>query len=179
MGDSLKILITYHSQTGNTEKIAKGMKEALKNEDVTLLPATESKPETFDTYDIVFLGSGVYGGIIGKSLRNLMHRVVNLPGKFVLFSTHSSISHETHIKAFSMIRKSLEESNCEIVAEYDCLGENREITPERRELFLQSLPKEKQKEALEHIEKLKGHPNIEDVENAKKFVFNLMKKLKN
>lgn len=175
----MRILIAYHSQTGNTEKVAKAMQEALSNEEVTLLPADEVKSETFETYDIVFLGSGVYGSLIGKSLRQLMKRVVHLPEKFILFSTHSSIGHDTHIKAFSKIRRSIEDSNCEVVAEYDCLGENKAITPERREIFLKTLTEEKRKEAENHMEKLKGHPNAEDLDDTKKFVIDLMKELKN
>ena len=175
----MRVLIAYHSQTGNTEKVAKAMQEALSNEDVTLLPADEVKSETFETYDIVFLGSGVYGSLIGKSLRQLMKRVVNLPERFVLFSTHSSVGHDAHIKAFSKIRRSIEESNCDVIAEYNCLGENHAITPERREMFLQTLSDKKRNEAEQHIEKLKGHPNAQDLDETKKFIIDLMKELKN
>ena len=173
----MRILITYHTQSGNTEKVAKAMQEALINEEVTLIPVSEAKPDDFETWDIVFLGSGVYGGMIGKNLRQFMKRVVNLPEKFVLFTTHSSNEYETHIKAFNKIRRSIQESNSQVIAEFDCLGENKSITPERRELFLQNLAPEKQKEALEFMEKLKGHPNADDLEDAKKFVIDLMNKI--
>ena len=175
----MRVLITYHSQTGNTEKVARAIQEALSNENVTLLPASDVKAETFETYDIVFLGSGVYGSIIGKSLRQLMKRVVNLPEKFVLFTTHSSIGRNAHIKAFSKIRRSIEDSNCEVIAEYDCLGENNAITADRRKLFLQNLSPSERKEAEDHIEKLKGHPNAEDLEDTKKFVIDLMNAIAN
>ncbi|MHA1798120.1 MAG: flavodoxin family protein [Candidatus Helarchaeota archaeon] len=171
----MKILIVYHSQTGNTEIIAKVMNDTLKiDNQVTLLRASDVKPEVLQDYDIVFLGSSVYGGLVGKSLRQLMKRVFYLPEKFVLFSTHSSNDYVTHVKAFRKIRKSIEESNSKIIDEFDCLGENKAITPERQEIFMKNLDPDERRKAKEYLKLLKGHPNEEDIENARKFVINLI-----
>jgi len=65
--DKLKILITFCSNTGNTEKVANSMKDGLTDYDVDIIPAKDVDPKTLNSYDIVFLGSGVYASRIDKS----------------------------------------------------------------------------------------------------------------
>ena len=59
----MKILIAYHSDTGNTEKVGNAIKETLAGEgqDVTAMAAKEADPSTLGSYDLVVLGSGIYG----------------------------------------------------------------------------------------------------------------------
>ncbi len=173
----MKILIAYHSQTGNTKLIAETMNEALLKENVTLLPAIDVDPKTLEFYDLVIIGSGIYGGQVGKSIKKLMKNAINLPEKFILFSTHSSEDRETHIKAFARIRKVIEGDFRQVLTEFDCLGENKMATPERQELFLANLTPEKRKEAEEYIQKLKGHPNIDDLNAARDFIKSIIKEM--
>ncbi|MCJ7651570.1 MAG: flavodoxin domain-containing protein [Candidatus Lokiarchaeota archaeon] len=53
----MKILVTYYSDTGNTEKIAVAIKNGLEEQEVDLIPVKEVDPTSLNSYDLVFLGS--------------------------------------------------------------------------------------------------------------------------
>lgn len=63
------------------------MAEALTDEAVTIIPASEVDPDALSSYDVVFLGSGVYAASVGKSIKDLMAEASKqqLPPKFALF----------------------------------------------------------------------------------------------
>ncbi len=58
----MKVQIIYYSKTGNTKKVAEAMASELGVE------AKDVKKETLDKSCLVFLGSGLYAGKIGKKL---------------------------------------------------------------------------------------------------------------
>jgi len=119
----LKILITFFSNTGNTEKVANSMKDGLIDYDVDLIPATDVDPTTLSLYDIVFLGSGVYASRIDKSILNIIKKAVpDLPAKLAYFCTHASL--KLYQEPFKRINDLVKEHNCEIVDDFDCVGEN-------------------------------------------------------
>ncbi|NVM30184.1 MAG: flavodoxin family protein [Candidatus Helarchaeota archaeon] len=68
----MKILICYDSQTGNTAAIAKSMAEGLQGVDLITLPVKDVDPTSLNSYDDVFLGSGVYTNGAGKGLNKLV-----------------------------------------------------------------------------------------------------------
>jgi flavodoxin len=65
--ENMKILITYFTQSGNTEKVAHALKNGLHTQDVKLKTITETNPDEFINYDLVFLGSGVYASRVHTS----------------------------------------------------------------------------------------------------------------
>jgi flavodoxin len=172
----MKILIAYHSGTGNTEKIAKSMKEGLveEDQDVTMLSAKDVDPSSLKSYDLVLLGSGIYGGAIGKTMKDLMSKVTEFAPKFAFFNTHASPT--AYQKAFSRIGKTIEKNNSEVLGEFDCIGENIGIPKEKQIEMLSMLPAEQRKKAEEHMEKTKGRPNDKDLEKAKEFAKSLLNK---
>lgn len=167
----MKILICYHSLTGNTEAIAKCMAEALTDEAVTIIPASEVDPDALSSYDVVFLGSGVYAASVGKSIKDLMAEASKqqLPPKFALFFTHATQEPGGHAKCFYRIEKQINGNNCTIVDKFECLGDTR--------------PTDEQIEAMnpeqmeQYLENLQGHPNEQDFENAKKFAKKIIENL--
>ncbi|NVM35720.1 MAG: flavodoxin domain-containing protein, partial [Candidatus Lokiarchaeota archaeon] len=86
----MKILITYYSKTGNTEKIAQSINDALKGQDTEIKPIKEVESSSLKNYDLVFLGSGIYASRVDKSLSDLVSSADELPKKFVFFCTHAS-----------------------------------------------------------------------------------------
>ena len=170
----MKILIAYHTMTGNTELIAKSMAEGLEGHEVVLQRAGEADPSNWSDYELVFLGSGVYAGAAGKSIKKLMKAATLLPKKFVLFSTHASPDSAIHKQAFRKVRELINEAGSEVCAEFDCLGETKNITEDQREAQLQSLPPDQRKAAEEQYKQLQGHPNAEDLEEAKRFARSLI-----
>ncbi|MFX1320984.1 MAG: flavodoxin family protein [Promethearchaeota archaeon] len=171
----MKILITYFSQTGNTEKVAISMKEALTNEEVDLLPVKNVDPTNLSTYDLIFLGSGVYASRAHNSVVNLIKNAPDLPPKFAFFCTHQSL--DFYQKPFIKINKIFEKNNCKLLGTFDCVGENLGIPKETQIAMLNRLPEEQRKKAEEDWKKSKDRPNNDDLENAKKFTQSIIKLL--
>jgi flavodoxin I len=173
---SMKILITYFSNTGNTEKVAYSIKDGLKSNDVDIIPVKDVDPSKIAFYDLVILGSGIYASRIDKSLLNLIKKAVpNLPSKFAYFCSHASL--EFYQKPFYNLTKILAENGCKIIDEFDCIGDNIGIPLKTRMAMLDRLPEDKKKKAQEDIKKIKGRPNKEDLEQAKRFGQSLIDKL--
>ncbi len=170
----MKILIAYYSMTGNTESIAKAMNEALAGEDVTLRKVEEVDPSTLKSYELLLLGSGIYAGRMHKSVQKLLKNTAELPVKCVLFYTHATAEPETYQPFPRNIRKLIEGCGSEICAEFECLGDNKNVTEDQVQQRLQGFSPEQKMVAEEQMERLKGHPNSEDLENAKAFVKSLL-----
>ena len=146
------------------------MAEGLTEHETTLLPAKEVDPATLNTYDVVFLGSGTYGGGLGKSLKNLMKEVPDLSSKFVLFCTHASPDPAPYTKAFKKVHKQITECDCQICAQFQCIGELK--NPQVIEMLQKADPASK-----EWLEAAKGHPDSKDLENAKDFAKSVISEL--
>ena len=172
----LKILITFFSNTGNTEKVANSLKDGLTDHDVDMIAVKAVAPETLNSYDIVFLGSGVYASRIDKSVLTLVKKAVpDLPSKLVYFCTHASL--KLYQEPFKRINNIAKEHNCEIIGKFDCVGENLGIPLETQLGMLEKLPEDQKEKAIKDMEKMKGRPNELDLENAKNFATSLMKNL--
>jgi len=174
--DYLKILITYFSNTGNTEKIAKSMKDGLMDYDLDLIHVKDVDPTTLSSYDIVFLGSGVYASRIDKSILIMIKKAVpDLPAKLAYFCTHASLN--LYQEPFKRINNIIKEHNCEIIGEFDCVGENLGIPLDTQLAMLERLPEDQREKAKKDRERINGRPNEMDLENAKNFAISLVKNL--
>ena len=172
----MKILITYFSNTGNTEKVAKSMKEGLTDYEVDLLPVKEVDPTILSSYNIVFIGSGVYASRIDKSVLNLIKKAApQLPTKLVYFCTHASLN--MYQDAFNKVNTLIQDHNCKVVGEFDCVGENLGLPEETQLAMLEKLPDEQKQKAIKIREENKGRPNEMDLSNAKNFALSLVKNL--
>lgn len=163
----MKILITYFSNTGNTEKVANGIKEGMEGHDIDILKVKETDPDSLIKYDLVVLGSGIYAGKISKEIATLMKKAEVLPQKFAFFCTHASPG--LYQKAWKMIRKRIQSENLKVIGEFDCFGEQLGIPIQTRMAMLEKLPLDQQEKAKKHMDALKEHPNVEDIENARVF----------
>jgi len=170
----LKILVTYYSQTGNTEKVAQGICEGCEGQEVEIKPIKEVDPSTLNDYGLVFLGSGIYASRVNKSLTDFIDAAKELPSKFVFFCTHASKN--AYQDGFKVVKNKIGEKS-DIIAEFDCCGDNIGIPEAMRNSMLERLPPEKRKEAEEHQQWLQGRPNAEDIENAKKFAQSIIQKI--
>jgi flavodoxin len=169
----VKIIVCYFSNTGNTEKIAQSIAKGLEGEDVDLFKIEDTDPSILKNYDLVVLGSGIYAGKLHKKVTDFMNKVVDYPSKFAFFNTHQSPT--AYQNAFKRIFKTIEENNSKVIGEFDCVGENLGIPKETRLKMLEKLPLEERKKQEEYLEKTKGRPNAQDLENAKVFGKSLIK----
>ena len=163
----MKILVCYFSNTGNTEKVAQNIAEGLETETVELLKIEEEDPSNLKNYDLVVLGSGIYGGKLSKKVTDFMKEVTEYPTKFAFFNTHQSAT--SYQEAFKRIRTKLEENESKVIGEFDCVGENLGMPKETILGMLEKLPPEEKKRQEAILAKTVGHPDAQDLANAKAF----------
>ncbi len=169
----MKILITFYSKTGNTEKVANSIKEGLADHKVDILKVEDTDSASLGNYEIIFLGSGIYAGRVSKTVLDLIKKAEKLPPKFVFFNTHASI--DSYQNGFKRVKRMI--GDAQLLGEWDCRGESLGIPMETRFKMIENLPPEQQEQAKKDMELLKGHPNQEDLENAKEFAKSVIKKI--
>ncbi len=175
---SLKILVAYFSTTGNTEKVAKAINEGITGHDVDLLDVKGIDPSSLGSYDLVFLGSGIFAFNVSRKLMTLVKKATELPPKFAYFYTHQVPQQKAYPDGFKSVNKIIEKSNCEVLGTFDCCGENLvEKADEQRQALLSTLsPEERKKSEENFLNLVKGHPDAEDLENAKNFAKSIINK---
>ena len=171
----MKILITYHSDTGNTEKVGKAMKEALDEEgqDVTAINAKDVDASSLKSYDLVVIGSSILGSQLGKHAKALLTKV-ELPPKIAFFYTCQQ--DRAYPKAFGRTTKKIEkEGTSKVMGEFHCIGDALGMSDALREKFVGAMTPDQREDAIKHFEAIKGRPNAEDLAKAKEFAKSLIK----
>lgn len=83
----MKILVAYFTQTGNTEKVARAIYQAV-GATKELLPVNEVKSP--DGYEIIFCGFPVHAHSVPLSVQNFIKSIPQ-DKKLALFVTHGSL----------------------------------------------------------------------------------------
>ncbi|MFA5086071.1 MAG: NUDIX domain-containing protein [Candidatus Paceibacterota bacterium] len=152
----MKTLIIYTSKhNGNTKKITETIGAELGAETVNVSDLNDFDA---DRYDLVGLGSGIYGGKHDASIIDLVGKLKNAKNKrFFIFST--SGFKESEKNDFNKpLKESIESAGGKIVSSFSCPG------------FGSLGP-------LKFLGINKGRPNGEDVEKAKEFARSLKPKV--
>jgi flavodoxin len=143
----MKTLIVYKSyHRMNTQKVARAMAEAT---GATLATIEEARPEDLDGYDLVGLGSGIYGGKHHGDLISLVERMPPGERAVFVFSTSGGESGEHH----RALKEALAAKGCRVAGEFQCRGEFR---------------------LLRVITKNRGHPDEKDLADARAFARRLV-----
>lgn len=89
----MKLLIVYYSQTGNTQKIARAIRDGIreKGHDVTLSFLKNTSYELFEGYDVIGFGSPIWYEM-PPNLRKFVEALPNQNGKLCFsFCTHGTM----------------------------------------------------------------------------------------
>ncbi|MHA1380743.1 MAG: flavodoxin family protein [Candidatus Helarchaeota archaeon] len=168
----MKILVTYYSETGNTEKVAKSIREALSNEDLTIDKINNIDLASLNNYDLIFLGSPTHANSLPKATKKFLKACPEMDAKFAIFSTHQSTDKAFYSNFFKTVKKILGKKNIVVVDEqFDCLGENRN---EQVAKILKTSLADKYEDMVKDS---KGRPNDEDLANAREFAKKVLDKL--
>ena len=171
----MKILITYYTRTGNTKKVAESIHKALTDHNIDIVSIDKLDISTINSYELIFLGSGVYASRVDKSLYRILKNTEYLNSKFALFCTHASL--ELYQKPFVKVEKLIESKGGKIINEFDCIGDNIGIPKEKQLEMLNALPPEQRKKAEEDMKKIKDRPNAEDLNKAIEFAKETLNKM--
>ncbi|MBM4242063.1 MAG: flavodoxin [Euryarchaeota archaeon] len=153
--NALIIYKSYHNM--NTEKVAMAMAEAI---NAKLVKVEYAQPEELDEYDLIGFGSGIYAGRPHKDIFAFVERMPPMEKKVFVFSTSGTYRDDYH----NPLKEKLVGKGCEIVGEFNCYGEVRLLN------FNLDL-----KGPLGwFLGKNKGHPDKEDLKNARNFAKGLL-----
>ncbi|MCK4669267.1 flavodoxin domain-containing protein [Candidatus Bathyarchaeota archaeon] len=184
-GVRLKVLVTYYSETGNTEKIARAIyEEVSKEHEAYLKKINEVTADALNNYELVFLGSACHSADLAAPVKKILDAVPTSPRfKLAGFFTHSTLcsgdSARTQKlfdrwagKCIVSFDKVSMEKRIDFKGYYHCQG-------------VPSLPIQEfiKKEIIESADEWKGyikevrkHPSSEDVQEAKSFAREVLSK---
>ena len=148
----MKVLIIYHSEHHqNTEKIARAMAAKI---GADLKEAREVRAEDINNYEIIGFGSGGYNGRFHKDLLEIIDNISHQDNKKAfIFSTTGSLSYSR--LAHDRFSPLLLDKGFKIIGEFSCPGFDTALT----------------REGIN-----KGRPNEQDLENAEKFIQDILAK---
>ncbi|MBC2851539.1 flavodoxin [Cetobacterium sp. 8H] len=164
----MKILITYSSKTGNTEKVAKAIFEEIPSAD--FLPISEVK--SLD-YDLIIIGGWIDRATFDNNAlvfsKNIMKKNV------AYFFTLGAYPNSAHaLDCVKNIDALFNENENIITGKYFCQGA---IDPKLIS-WLSTLPSDHKMapsdERRQRWEDAKSHPNSEDLERAKEFAKSIL-----
>lgn len=166
----MKVLVTYFSQSGNTEKIAKAIcEEAAKASDADLKKLEELTPDMVAGYDCIFIGSPLHSGSLAAPVKECLGVLKASSGQqMVGFITHMAPAYpEQDMEAFAEpMKAACKEKGIEYKGCFDCQGFLAESmhAPVQKKLNMDD------DQWAEMVKQMTGHPNQEDVDKVKTFV---------
>jgi flavodoxin len=163
----MKVLITFFSQSGNTEKIAKAIwEEASLAHEADCKKLEDITPVDVAGYDVIFIGSPLHSGSLAAPVKECLGVLQASSGqKLAGFITHFAPAYpeQDMTKFAEPIKAACQEKGIEYVGCFDCQGALAQPMhePVQKKLGLSD-------EAWAGmVEQMTGHPNEEDVANAK------------
>lgn len=168
-GDSMNILIAYHSESGNTRKVAEAMASGLSSAPgavVDLNRIEDTNPARWENYDLIFIGTPAIRQSVAKPVQKAFEGFPagNLPVfKLALFVTYGVPDVTFYGECIELIKSYCRKLNVQYLGEYCCQGEHRVmdrlalIHPEKVLLATTSL----------------GHPDKSDLQKAVDFAVDI------
>lgn len=164
----MKVLVTYYSETGNTEKLARAIYEGIEREDKTLKPISEAGG--LEEYDVILCGFPVQASSVPAKAEAFLRTVPE--GKHLaVFATHGSLrGGQLAISAFHYAMSLAPKAS--VIGTFGCRGTVKPALVEA----LMNKP-EHRFWALE-AQSAKGHPDEADLEDGKQFARWMMTKVR-
>lgn len=171
----MKVLVTYFSQSGNTEKIAKAIYEEVTAQggNADLKKLEELTPELVADYNCIFMGSPLHSGSLAAPIKECLKVLKATTGQQMAgFITHMAPAYpEQDMEAFAEpMKAACQEKGIEYKGCFDCQGFLAESMhgPVQNKLGMDD------DQWAQMVKQMTGRPNQEDIDNAKAFVKNLI-----
>jgi flavodoxin len=183
----LKVLVIYYSESGQTEKIANVIFNAVKEEhEAELKKLLRVDVNNLNSYDLVFIGTPCHDSDLAKPTIEFLSKLPDNPRfKLAGFYTHACMPPEASEEYNALFERWV--GKCQPtferitnVKEIDLLGIFRcmgaAVPPIEQFIHSEIVTDEKLwKEVLPII---RASPNAEDIENARKFALKIIKHMK-
>ncbi|MBI4634111.1 MAG: hypothetical protein HY742_09505 [Deltaproteobacteria bacterium] len=163
----MKVLVTYYSQTGNTEKLARAIYDAIDVEK-DLIPIGEVK--SVEGYDIIFCGFPVHAHSVPGKVQPFFKKL--LPGqKVAFFSTHGSLRGGLFPRQAFEHALSLA-TGVKIIGTF---GSRGAVDTK----LLDAIKKQQEHQAwAEEAQSAEGHPDAADLEDGRAFAIKIINKFR-
>jgi flavodoxin len=162
----MKTLVTYFSESGNTQKVAQSIYESIGGDQKKILPLAEiDDPAKFDLF---FVGFPVHASSVPRPVEKFIKTLP--PGRMVaLFATHGSLrGGHLAITAFYHALSLAPEAT--MLGTFGCRGEVKSALIEK---LLQS---PEHRAWAQEAQSAVGHPDEADLEEAKEFARQMLTK---
>lgn len=170
----MKIAIVYQSMTGNTQKVAQAIREALKGEEVVHFGGPETVPEA----DLYLVGSWTDKGLCHQSVADFLK---SLKGKTLAYFGTAGFggSDEYYALLFQRISGLIPPEN-RVLGSFYCQGKMPAAVRQRYEKLLAEHPGDKQmEENLENYDRALSHPDEKDLAQAGEWAKEMVSLAKN
>ena len=165
----MRVLVTYFSQTGNTEKVARAIyEEALTTHEAAISKLEDVKGDELMGYDVIFLGSPLHAGSLAGPVQELLQGMKSGSGqRIACFITHAAPAYPDQdiAKIAEPIKAACRENNMNYAGCFDCQGFLTEA--------LHEMIKKRQgvtdAQWAEKVKQMTGHPDAKDLEMARSF----------
>ena len=170
----MKILIAYSSLTGNTKKLATAIEEVL--EGSILKNINEIKDyNSLENYDVILVGTWIRRASADPKAQEFISKIHNKKIGFFFTLGAYPDSDYANIRCPENIKELFKKNGNKILGHFHChgaLSKNlQEKVKRRAKKAGEIVPKDK----ILRWEKASTHPNLEDLENCKKYFTNLLK----
>jgi flavodoxin I len=176
-GVTMKILITYLSQTGNTEKIAKAIyQETSPTQEVEIKKLEEVSADNLSGYDLIFIGSPIHAGNLSGPVKEFLGRLQAPSGKKMAgLLTHAGTAYPDQVmsKFTEPFKTACEKNGLQYLGCFSCQGF---LNPAIHEMVKkgQNLTDE---QWAERVKEMTGHPDAEDLKKARAFAKEILLKI--
>jgi flavodoxin I len=155
----MRVLVTYYSETGNTEKLAKGVYDGIVFVEKRIAP-TKSVGGVTDE-DLFFVGFPVHAHSVPLKVEKFLRKIPE-GKKIALFATHGSLrggelAVEAFYDAIGLTRKKT------LLGTFGCRGEVR------RDLIEKLMKKPEDRYWAMEAQSAAGHPDQADLEEARQW----------
>ena len=162
----MKVLVTYYSETGNTEKLARAIYEGIEIAEKDLLPVNEAK--NLEDYDLIFCGFPVHpNSVPGKVVQIL--KSIPEGKKLAIFATHGSLRGGQLATTAFEYSMSLA-SKAKVIGTFGCRGKVK------TDLIETLLKKPEHKAWAEEAQSAAPNPDDADLADCKDFAEKMVRK---
>jgi len=160
----MKVLVTYFSETGNTEKLAKGIFEAVESPNKKILPIQEVAE--VEVYDLVFIGFPVHAHSVPGKVEAFAKRLSE-GQKVAYFATHGSMrGGELAVTAFYHALGIAQ--NAAVLGTFGCRGKVKQ------KIIDGLMDKIEHRAWALEAQSAAGHPDEADLEDARDWTDRIM-----
>ncbi|MFO7964877.1 MAG: flavodoxin family protein [Desulfobacterales bacterium] len=165
----MKILVTYFSQTGNTQKIAEAICEgASPSHEVDLKRIEDIEPANFTGYDLMFIGSPLHAGNLADPVKAFLTQMkAGAADKLAGFITHAAPAYpDQDMEGFTEpLLTACRKNNMAYAGCFNCQGFLAEALHE----MIKNSRNMTDEQWSEMVEQMTGHPDEKDLKDAKAF----------